>query len=91
MSNDELTPETSERGFKRFPAIPSEYGGEISVYESSAASGPHVWLNAECPVDLLEPDGPKLIASMHLTAENARRLGQQLIHLADNHYQEVQQ
>lgn len=85
--SDELTPETTERGFKRFAAIPSEYGGEVRVYESSAASGPHVWLNAAAPVSLNEPDGPQVQAPIHLTAENARLLGQQLLHLADNHYQ----
>lgn len=41
---------TTDRGFDRMPPIPSEYpGGSVQVYESSAASGPHIWLNAIAP------------------------------------------
>lgn len=77
----------SDRGFARLPEIPSEYGGHISVYESSAAMGPHVWLTARAPANLNEPDGAKVEAPMHLTADNARRLGEQLIQTATDHYQ----
>lgn len=77
----------SDRGFARLPKIPSEYGGDVSVYESSAAMGPHVWLTAKAPVDLNDRDGATVEAPMHLTADNARRLGEQLIQIADGHYQ----
>jgi hypothetical protein len=43
---DHLAATTSDRGFDSMPDIPSEYGGHVSVYESSAASGPHIWLKA---------------------------------------------
>lgn len=71
---ERLAPKTSERGLDRYPAIPGAYGGEAEVYESSAASGPHVWLKVtESP--------------LHLTAENATKLAEQLLALVAGHYQ----
>lgn len=78
---------TTERGFTYLPDIPSEYGGHISVSESSAADGPHVWVRATCPVDLNRPNGPTMEAAMHLTADNARRIAEQLLLTVDEHYQ----
>jgi len=74
------------------PAILGSYadrltGSQVRVYESSSASGPHVWLTAEAPVNLNEPDGPKVEAPVHLTAGNGWRLAEQLMHLVINHYQ----
>lgn len=85
--NWHMTKVFSDRGFARLPKIPSEYGGDVSVYESSAAMGPHVWLTATAPADLNEPDGATVEAPLHLTADNARRLGEQLILTATDHYQ----
>jgi hypothetical protein len=85
--SDHLTTTTSERGFDHMEPIPSEYGGHITAYESSAASGPHIWLTAVAPVDLNNPNGPTAEAPMHLTAENAWRLAEQLMALVRNHYQ----
>ncbi|HEY3559695.1 MAG TPA: hypothetical protein VGL05_19635 [Kribbella sp.] len=71
---EHLSARTTDRGFDHYPTIPGAYGGEASVYESSAASGPHVWLNVtESP--------------LHLTAENATKLAEQLLALVANHYQ----
>lgn len=75
------------RGFAHLPNIPSEYGGHVSVSESSAASGPHVWLRATAPVDLNNPDGPTHEVPMHLTADNARRLAEQLLLVVREHDQ----
>lgn len=77
--SDHLNITTSPRGFDRMPEIPGEYGGEVAVYESSAASGPHVWLKAR------ESSGSA--ATVHLTAENAWRLADQLRALVRDHYQ----
>ncbi len=85
--HDHLTITTSDRGFDYLPAIPSEYGGEVSVSESSAAKGPHVWLRATAPVDPNQPDGPTHQVPIHLTAENALRLAEQLRYIVENHYQ----
>lgn len=79
--------ETSERGFMSLPAIPSSYGGQVRVYESSNAEHPHVWLNAEAPKNLNNPTGDTVQAPIHLTVENAKALAEQLIFLVDEHYQ----
>jgi hypothetical protein len=84
---EHLTPTTTDRGFDHLPPIPNEYGGAVRVYESSNASSPHIRLNATAPVDLNDPDGPTLEAALHLTAENAWRLAEQLMTLVANHYQ----
>lgn len=78
---------TTDRGFQHLPPIPSSYGGEVAVYESSAASGPHLWLKATAPVDLNEPDGPTHSVPAHLTIEDAEHLADQLHYLITNHYQ----
>lgn len=75
------------RGFAGLPPIPSEYGGEVSLSESSAADGPHVWLRAVAPVNLNDPTGPTHEVPIHLTAENAWMLADQLRHLVQHHYQ----
>jgi len=80
---------TSDRGFVRLPPIPSEYGGNVRVYESSAAMGPHIWLTATAPANLNEPDGPAVQAPIHLTLDNARKLAEQIQFLVANHYQAV--
>lgn len=85
--NWHLTKVHSDRGFARLPEIPSEYGGNVRVYESSAAMGPHVWLTAKAPKNLNNPNGAMVEAPMHLTADNAARLGEQLLLTARDHYQ----
>ena len=80
---------TSDRGFKRLSSIPSEYGGQVEVYESSAAMSPHVWLKATGPVSLNDPDGPSKEVFIHLTIDNAERLAGQLHYLVTHHYQEM--
>lgn len=84
---DHLTVVTSERGFARLPSIPSAYGGDVAVYESSAASGPHIWLKLDTPVDLNDPAGPHQESFAHLTAADAAKLADQLRLLVDGHYQ----
>ena len=83
-------PSYSDRGFAHMPAVPSEYGGDVRVYESSAAMGPHIWLTATAPVSLNEPDGPTVKAPIHLTLANAVVLRDQLTYLINNHYQGVE-
>jgi len=86
--SDHLAYTTTDRGFDRMPAIPSAYpGGHVQVYESSAASGPHIWLTATAPENLNEADGNKLSAPIHLTAEDAWKLADQIRHLVRHHYQ----
>jgi len=87
--SDHLTSKRSNRGFTRLPAIPGAYGGEATAYESSAASGPHLWLSIKEPVDANRPGGPMVEATLHLTADNAVKLAEQLQYLVANHYQGV--
>lgn len=77
---------TSQRGFNYHAPIPSEYGGHITVSESSAANGPHIWVRAVCPADLNHPDGPTVETAMHLTADNAWLLARQLAAAVVGHY-----
>jgi hypothetical protein len=80
---DHLTVVTSDRGFDHLPLVPSEYGGHVSVYESSAASGPHLWLRVAEDA----PGRRQNETTVHLTAENAWRLAEQLQKLVREHYQ----
>src|SRR4051812_2936152 len=83
MTADHTEITTSDRGFAHMPLIPSEYGGHAPVWESSAADGPRLWLRAhECMYGQ-----PPADAAVHLTAEDAWRLSDQLRALVRNHYQ----
>jgi hypothetical protein len=73
---DHLTPTVTDRGFTHLPPIHGTYNDWILAYESSAADGPHIWVS-------VNPDGP----AVHLPAENAIKLAEQLLFLAQNHYQ----
>jgi hypothetical protein len=54
-------------------ALRCTYNSEIRVYESSAASGPHVWLNIRCDPRVLR-DQPPGEGTAHLNEEQARDL-----------------
>jgi hypothetical protein len=78
--SDHLTVTTGDRGLKRsMPAIPGDCGGSVRVHESRAAMEPHVWLAAT------GLGGREVF--IHLTAENAWKLAEQLQHLVRNHHQ----
>ncbi len=68
----------SDRGFMRFPPVPSQYGGEVHVYESSAAMGPHIWVRVVCPSNLNDRASDPVEAVAHLTMEDAIVLRKQL-------------
>lgn len=70
---DHLTPETTDRGFDHMAPIEGAYGGTVHVYESSSAESPHIWLNSTK-------------APIHLTADAAWRLAEQLVTLVREHY-----
>ncbi len=86
-----LVPTASQRGFDRLPPVPGNYGGEAIVYESSAAEEPKLWLNVTEPNDLNawgsgDESGGTHDATLHLTAEDAWKLADQLRYLVENHY-----
>ncbi len=78
---------SDDRGFSALPAIPSTYGGEVRVYESSAAMHPHVWFAVSWPTDLNRPHGERVSGHLHLTVESAQHLAEQLLHVVEHHYQ----
>jgi hypothetical protein len=72
-------PIVTERGFKRMPPILGAYGGQVEVYESSAADHPHIWVKAVDP-------GEEDAGTVHLPIEDAERLEGHLRYLRENHY-----
>lgn len=92
MSDDTNTPEhlrahRSGRGLAYMPTILGGYGAEVAVYESSADSGPYLWLMVTVPEDSKRPEGPKLDTMVHLPAEAAWQIAGQIRHLVEHHYQ----
>ena len=84
---DHLVVETSQRGFNFMPTLPSRYPGEVYCSESSGASEPLIWLRSTAPANFNEPNGPQHEVAIHLTAENAWKLADQLRYLVEHHYQ----
>src|SRR4051812_5026736 len=72
-----LTVTQTERGFAHLPPLEDTSGRGFSVYESSAAEEPCVWLN-------VSGEGKTYL---HLDAETAWKLADQLRHAVRNHYQ----
>lgn len=83
--NKHLRVSTSPRGFRHLPRIDGGYGGTVRCYESSAAFDPHVWVAIELPPSTDHPGG--LDEAVHLTAEQAWQLADQLRLLVAEHYQ----
>lgn len=86
--SEHLQPQRSDRGFSRLPEIPGAYGGTVRVYESSKASGPHIWLQVDLPAEAGRSEREK--ATIHLSAEDATKLAEQIQYLVANHYQGVE-
>lgn len=80
---EHLKVSTSERGFDGLPSIPGACGGNAHVYESSSAEGPHVWL----AVAVSNMGRTEETFHLHLTAENAWKLAEQLALMVAEHYQ----
>jgi hypothetical protein len=83
----DMQPKYSDRGFAFWEPIKASYGAEIDVHESSAAAGPHLWINIEgdCHLTDAPPRTPgipggvaKGSAAAHLTMDAARALRDQL-------------
>jgi hypothetical protein len=73
--------EPTERGFERYAEITDSYGASVSVQESSAATGPHVWVfinGGELSRGTGVNDG-----SSHLTTQQAKELRDALTEFLD--------
>jgi hypothetical protein len=89
----------SDRGFARLPQIDGRNLTSAHVYESSAADSPHIWLGVMEPADLNAAAvtaatsgrvpylGEWKEATIHLTADAAWKLADQLRHMVEHHYQ----
>lgn len=75
----------TDRGFKHLDPIPDQYGGEVKVYESSAAMQPCIWLAVTQSKQITT--GEKGEAHAHLTIKQAKALRKQIGWLLKNHYQ----
>lgn len=58
---------TTPRGFHDYDSFRDTYGSEVTVRESSNASGPHVWVFCKENPQMVDP-------SPHLNVEQARRV-----------------
>lgn len=74
------------RGFNHGERIAGTHNDTVSVSESSIASGPHIWIWVECPVDLNDPYGSRKKAECHMTLAAAEGLRDQLNYIITNHY-----
>ncbi len=88
MPQPQPTPEpavtVTDRGFKHYEPISTTYGHVVKVYESSAASAPHVWLE----IDAEDSDsGQSGTLNALLTVEQAEKLAAALLVAVVNHYQ----
>lgn len=77
----------SDRGFRIGPPVFGLIAGErVDVRESSLADDMCLWLHVTAPVDRNRPLITDTVA-VELPVDAAREVGEQLIWLADNHYQ----
>lgn len=77
----------SNRGFKHMPAIDVAYGGRVSVYESSAADGPHYWLNVVTKKSPGLPHSETIQSTAHVAIDQLRQLAEQIDFMLAHHYQ----
>lgn len=62
MPDSKVDITTTPRGFHIYgPPIPLEHDGDIRIYESSNAMGPHVWMALHTDTVELTPDSARAI------------------------------
>lgn len=82
-----LTATRSDRGFRRLPAVRGAYGGSARVFESSSAEEASLWLNVtRDPVGWDDSDPNVGELTLHLRADAALALAEQLLYLLRQHY-----
>lgn len=84
---DPMIERDNSRGLGQMQELPGSFAGNaagsVRVYESSAATWPHLWLNVKEP----ERDGRIPEATLQLRAETAWLLARQIVALVRGHYQ----
>ena len=69
------------------PAVECDYDGRVTVYESTAAASPHLWLNAVMKKHPGLPASEKVSVSIHVPLDQVDMILAQREWLRDNHYQ----
>lgn len=79
---------TTDRGFKYYEPIETDYGHEIRVYESSAARRPCIWLSVKLTEEKSRGSGiAPCEANAHMTIEQAEMVRDVIDAAIKNHYQ----
>lgn len=74
MASERVEVTENCRGFHIYgDTVVCTYGTRVRVYESSSASGPHVWLNLLCDPEMLTKQAAGE-GTAHLNEEQARAL-----------------
>ena len=80
--------ELTDRGFRHYEEIQTSYGHEIRIYESSAASAPHLWLDVSLTAEGAARSGIEVCsATAHCTFDQATQVRDTLDTAMKNHYQ----
>lgn len=79
MTDDQSGDTFTQRGFRHTLPVNGTYGGKVKVYESSAASEPHVWVAAE--------DEDEREVCIHLTIDDAITYATNILRVCQMHYQ----
>jgi len=67
-----------QRGFALWEPVKTDYGADVKVKESSAAEGPHLWLEIKQPPPEYEGALKEARAVAHCTLEQAKEIRDRL-------------
>jgi hypothetical protein len=82
--------ELSDRGFKHYDPVITQYGHEVRVYESSVATEPCIWLAINLTAEMSQAARSNIApceAHAHMTLEQAKAVKERLESAIANHYQ----
>jgi hypothetical protein len=81
----EITEEVTDRGFVHLDPVETRYGAIVHVYESSAAMGPHIWMNCKQPPPAYPGALPQELGEVpvHMNLAQAEAIRDRLTHLID--------
>lgn len=78
--------EESDRGFKQYGPIETDYGHVLRVYESSAATRPCLWLSVDPQAAATKDRGGRELG-VHMTLDEAVTLRDTIDRAIEKHYQ----
>jgi hypothetical protein len=74
--------EVSDRGFRYYDGIETDYGHVVHIHESSRADGPCIWMEVNAERAKIDSAG-----HVHMTEEQAEEVIATLRRALDEHYQ----